>query len=411
MASPQRPGLGAFPEVGLAEARDKALEARKLVKSGVNPIAERKRREGRHTLQSVADEFYKEHSPAWKSEIYKRWWRVSLQTHAASILDKPIDEITADDVSAILQPIWLSKPQTATLLRARLEKVFDFAKARRYREGENPALKRGGGVAHLLPKQGKREARNHPAMPFAQVPDFVRQLRAMSTPWAAPLILQILTAASPSEALGARWEEFDLSARIWRIPDERMKAGKAHEVPLSSPAIDLLEELRASRPDGGKSGLLFPGKIDGKPLAQGAMRVFMARIGANGSPHGFRSSFRDFLGEMTEIPREIAELCLAHTVGNETERSYRRGTALERRRLAMQLWADHVEGRRATMFCHLRNRAAFPSSLAEQIAPEHTRTGPRPATLSAPRGSRVAFRLSPQTALFVASLHFGESAQ
>jgi integrase len=243
---PTEAGLGSFPEVGLAEARDKALEARKLVKSGVNPIAEKKRQEGHHTLQSVADEFYKEHSPAWKSEVYKRWWRVSLQTHAARIMEKPIDEVTSDDLSEVLQPIWLSKPQTASLLRARLEKMFDFAKARRYREGENPALKRGGGVAHLLPKQGRREARNHPAMPFAQVPDFVRKLRATSTPWARPLILQILTAVRPSEALGARWEEFDFSARIWRIPGPRMKAGKAHEVPLSSAAITLLEELRAS---------------------------------------------------------------------------------------------------------------------------------------------------------------------
>ncbi|CAJ0867555.1 hypothetical protein AMST5_01965 [freshwater sediment metagenome] len=342
---PTEAGLGAFPEIGLAEARDRALAARKLVKNGVNPIAERKRREGRDTLRTVADEFFKEHSLAWKSEVYRCWWRVSLQTHAEPILEKPIDEITAHDVSAILQPIWLSKPQTAALLRARLEKVFDFAKARRYREGENPALKRGGGIAHLLPKQAKREARNHPAMPFAEVPDFVRKLRGMATPWAAPLILQILTAVRPSEALGARWEEIDLTARIWRIPSARMKAGRSHEVPLSSEAVCLLEGLKGSRPDGAKSGLLFPGKIEGKPLAQGAMRVFMARIDANGSPHGFRSSFRDFLGEMTDIPREIAELCLAHTVGNQTERSYRRGTALERRRLAMELWADHVEGR------------------------------------------------------------------
>lgn len=267
----------------------------------------------------------------------------ALAVHASALTDMPVDEIRTEHVLAVLKPIWTTRHQTAKRVRGRIEKVLDAAKAKGLRHGENPAAWRGN-LDHLL-QTSKKTVRQHPAMPIDEMPAFIARLRSASSVAARCMEFAVLTAARSAEALGARWEEIDLAARVWIIPGDdpatgrRMKAGVEHRVPLSARAVAILEEMSAL-----KSGpFVFPGRKPGSPLSIDVFRALMRWLEIeNATPHGCRSTFRDWVGERTSFPPELAEHALAHRVGGAVERAYRRGTALDRRRKLMEAWAQFV---------------------------------------------------------------------
>jgi integrase len=264
---------------------------------------------------------------------------MTLRNYAAPLRDKPIDAVDTESVLSILQPLWQSVPETASRLRSRIEAVLDAAKAQGHRHGENPARWRGH-LDKLLPKRQKLSRGHHAALPYSQVPAFVASLCEREAVAALALEFTILTAARSGEVLGTHWPELDLEAKVWTIPAMRMKAGKEHRVPLSARAGTIIQRLAEVR----TSDFVFPGQRSGKPLSGMAMEMVLRRMKADVTVHGFRSSFRDWCGEETHFPREIAEAALAHSVGNEVEVAYRRGDALEKRRGLMEAWADFIEG-------------------------------------------------------------------
>ncbi|MFA7584925.1 MAG: integrase arm-type DNA-binding domain-containing protein [Novosphingobium sp.] len=330
-------GIGSYGTVSLAKAREKAIEARQLLHEGVDL----KRHWGKQnsgadrSFGAVAIEHIEAHEPSWKNAKHRQQWRNTLKTYASSIWEMPVDEVGVEEVLSILKPIWFAKSETAGRVRGRIESVLDAAKVRGLRSGENPAAWRGN-LALLLPSRKKGARRHHAAMPFIDVPDFMSKLRERPALAARALELTILTAARTSEVLHATWSEFDLEGRTWTIPAERMKAGREHRVPLSPAAIELLEDLKRA------DELVFPGQLRDKPLSNMSMEMCLRRMDmAHYTVHGFRSSFRDWVGEATDFPREVAEMALAHVVGSSTERAYRRGNAFEKRRELMTAWASY----------------------------------------------------------------------
>ena len=253
------------------------------------------------------------------------------------IWDKGIADVDVEDLLAILRPIWTSKPETARRVRGRIEAVLNAAKVRSMRQGENPAIWRGN-LELLLAKQRSGPKQHHSAMAFNQVPSFMEKLRERPAMAARALEFTILTAARTSEVLHAHWAEVDLDAALWTIPAQRMKAGKEHRVPLAAAALALLVGQERT------SELVFPSAEGNKSLSNMSMAMLLRRMEREETVHGFRSSFRDWCGEMTNYPREIAEQALAHTVGSEVERAYRRGDALEKRRELMEAWATFLGG-------------------------------------------------------------------
>lgn len=331
-------GLGSYPAVSLSQAREKSQEAATLRAQGIDPkLHWRSVSDDRDTtFRTVALDLIALREAGWKNEKHRAQWRSTLKTYAKPIWDKPVDAISVDDVLAILRPIWMTKADTASRVRGRIEAVLDAAKVRGLRSGENPAAWRGN-LALLLPKQRKGPKRHHPAMPYDEVPAFVARLRKLPGSSAKALELLILTAARTSEVLEASWAEFDLDQALWIVPAERMKAGKEHRVPLSERAVELLKSLNPGQ------GMVFPGSSPRKPMSNMAMAMLLRRLKCHDvTVHGFRSSFRDWAGETTSFPREIAEQALAHQVGSEVERAYRRGDALEQRREMMAAWAAYV---------------------------------------------------------------------
>jgi integrase len=252
-----------------------------------------------------------------------------------------VDEIDTTAVLEVLQPLWASVPETASRLRGRIETVLDAARARGLigQHEANPARWRGH-LDKLLPKRQKLTRGHHAAMPFAEVPDFMGRLRERDAVAARALEFTILTAARSGEVLGARWEEIDFERAVWTVPATRMKGGREHRVPLSSRALAILKRLDEAR----ISEFVFPGQRQGKPLSGMAMEMILRRMNADGvTVHGFRSSFRDWCGEVSTFPREVAEAALAHVAGDATERAYRRGDALDKRRTLMEAWAQFCE--------------------------------------------------------------------
>lgn len=333
-------GLGSASSVSLLEAREKAAEARRVLATGANPIEARRVGEARAdaTFGAFSDELIKKLSHGFRSEKHKEQWRATLRLHASSLRDKRLDEITTEDVLSVLSPIWQTKHESASRLRGRIERVLDAARARGLRTGENPARWRGH-LDNLLAGRRRIAQAHYAAMPYPDVPGFVEGLRARQGVAALALEFCILTAARSAEILGARWDEMDLVARTWTVPPHRMKAGREHRVPLSKRAMEILSEMEAIR----VGEYVFPGMVPGRPLSVNALKQVLGRSRAQGATvHGFRSSFRDWAGECTAFPREVAEAALAHTVGDETERAYRRGDALEKRRLLMDAWASFL---------------------------------------------------------------------
>lgn len=334
--------LGLYPAVTLERARELAEEQRKLHRSGANPVEVRRRAKEQApvpTFEALTAEFFAMKAPEWKSPIHARQWINSMAQHAGPINKMRVDEITVADVLKVLKPIWLTTPKAASRVRSRIELVIDYGRANGHFRGENPAAWRGN-LAYLLPNQRKKTDQDHyAAMDYSAVPAFVARLRDRPVMSMLALEFLILTASRASEVRCAEWDEFDLDAAVWTIPAKRMKAGKLHRVPLSPRAVEILKTMKDVR----VGNLVFTGRPGG-PLCASAMNTLLNRLNVDCTVHGFRSSFRDWCGDETSFPREIAEAALSHAVGNAVEASYRRSDALERRRQLMDMWASYCSG-------------------------------------------------------------------
>lgn len=336
-------GLGPILTTTLGEARQEADAARRAVAKGVNPIdARRLARVGGNTFGDVADDLIRSIQSEWKNEKHRHQWTQSLEVEAAALRPLDVDKITTDDVLDVLQPIWATKPETASRCRGRIERVLDAAKAKGLRTGDNPARWKGH-LAVLLPKRQKLTRGHHAAMPFGEIADFMKLLKSRPALAARALELTILTACRTSEVIGARVPEFDVAKELWIIPAERMKGKAEHRVPLNAVALALVKKLIAEDDESGpKSDYLFADGSGEKPISNMAMNMLLRRMDQRTcTVHGFRSTFRDWAGETTDHPREVIEAALAHVVGSEVERAYRRGDALEKRRLLLADWAAH----------------------------------------------------------------------
>jgi integrase len=345
-------GLGTAGPGGvtLGNVRLAAHAAREVVRAGGDPIAARDASSvtplAVPTFGEVADEFVAALSPQWRNEKHRAQWGMTLKTYAANLRPMPVDQIDTGIVLEALQAIWLEKPETASRLRGRIERVLDAAKARELRAGENPARWRGH-LDHLLPKRQKLTRGHHAALPFAKVPDFVADLRQRDAVAAHALEFLILTAGRSGEVIGAKWDEIDIQAKVWTVPATRMKGGREHRVPLSPRALKVLEAVKPLASTAAKNAPtnppIFPGQSRGAALSGMSLAMLLRRMKVSATVHGFRSSFRDWAGEASTFPREVAEAALAHTVGDATERAYRRGDALEKRRKLMEAWASYCE--------------------------------------------------------------------
>lgn len=350
-------GLGAAGAVSLAEARRLRDEARRVLASGENPIAARREamrtEAGKPTFGAAADALIASKESEWRNDKHRAQWRMTLETYAAPLRSVLVDEIDTEAVLAVLKPIWQEKPETASRLRGRIEAVLDAAKAQGHRTGENPAAWRGH-LSHLLPKRGILSRGHHAAMDYRDLPAFIGELRQRDAMAALALEFCILTATRSGETLGACWTEIDMAAKVWTVPAERMKAARAHRVPLSEPAMAILEKLTTAK----AGDLVFPGQREGKPLSGMAMEMVLRRMKRDAvTVHGFRSAFRDWTGNETNFPREVAEAALSHVVGDKAEQAYRRGDALEKRRALMAAWASHCAPQDAPNVVEMKKRA------------------------------------------------------
>lgn len=327
-------GLGAPPSVGLARARERAQQARDIIADGGDPISSKRARKTTPTFGEAADAFIEDRKTTVRSDkSIARWKRaIGEGGYADRLRGLRVDKIDTEDVLAVLRPLWESLPESAGTLRGYIEAVLNVAKVSGHRTGDNPAAWTGH-LALILPARQRLSRGHHAAMPFDQVPDHMAKLKSQAPLSARALEFTILTACRTSEVLKARWDEFDLERAVWTIPASRMKAAKEHRVPLSSTARQLLLDI------GPGDGFVFAGRSGDRPLSNMAMDMVLRRMEVDVTVHGFRSSFRDWAGEMTTTPREVAEAALAHTVGNSAEQAYRRGDALEKRRVLMETWA------------------------------------------------------------------------
>lgn len=340
-------GLGSFPAVTLAAAREKAREAREQVAGGVDPIRARLEAQSRLkakqitavTFAGAAQSFLDAKSDEWKSAKHRQQWENSLENYAMPVIGQMlVADVKQEHVLAILEPIWKTKTETASRVRGRLEQVLDWATVRGLRAGENPAQWRGR-LDHLLAKPSKIAKVEHfAALAGDQMHAFMVDLRGRHGNGARALELLVLTAVRSGEVRGAKWSEIDLDTAQWVIPAERMKAKVEHRVPLSKPALALLK--RQPREEG--TDLVFPG-TQGKPLSDMTLTNIMRRMDLDAVPHGFRSTFRDWVSESTSFPSDVAEMALAHTIANKTEAAYRRGDLFAKRALMMQAWAEFCQ--------------------------------------------------------------------
>lgn len=330
-------GLGSVITTTLAQARQKAADCRALLAQGLDPLEARKsgaeRRKNQRTFGECASQLIASKRASWRSHKYYEDWRTSLDRPCALINQLPVVAVDTAAVVQVLQPLWSTKRETATRLRGRIEATLDYAKAIGLRSGENPARWRGH-LDVILSKRTNLARAHHSAMAYPEVPQFVQGLRAQDTLTLKALEWLILTAARLSEATGATWDEIDCDAAIWTIPAQRMKAGREHRIPLSIAAMGILRDAAEFCTS---SQFIFPGRSRGRPLSGSGFRKVLP---PGVTIHGFRSAFRDWCGNETNYPRELAEQSLAHAVGNAAEQAYRRGDALEKRRGLMQAWAD-----------------------------------------------------------------------
>ena len=336
-------GIGSVRVLGLAEARAKAAECRRLIADGKDPIQERNKTRAeatltvaaRMTFDQCAATYIAAHRDGWRNAKHAEQWENTLRTHASPVIGSlSIREVTLPHILKILEPIWRDKTETATRIRGRLESVIDWATVRGFRSGDNPARWRGH-LDHLLPKPSKvTKVEHHPAVAFDQLPEFFARLGRQEGTGARALSFLILTAARSGEVRGATRAEIDFEAAVWTVPGERMKAGREHRVPLSPAALALI----AASKDANQEAFLFPAPRDGQ-LSDMTLSAVMRRMKVAAVPHGFRSSFRDWCSECTDFPREVAEMALAHVIGDKVEAAYRRGDLFDKRRRLMERWA------------------------------------------------------------------------
>jgi integrase len=335
-------GLGGYPTVSLAQAIEYAREALQAIRAGNDPAAERraKRVTVEWTFQKTAEAYIAAHRAGWKNEKHADQWGNTLQAYAYPVFGaKHVRDVSKADVLAAIEPIWSTKNETAVRVRSRIELVLNYAVQRELRpEGLNPARWRGN-LDAALPKASKvAKVEHHAALPIDDMHGFMQRLRQAEGMGARALEFAILTAARSGEVRGATWAEVDLQAGVWTIPAERMKGSRAHRVPLSDRALELLEAL--PRFEG--VDYLFPGAKD-KPLSDMTLTAALRRMKVDATAHGFRSTFRDWVAERTSTPNEVAEMALAHAVGDATEAAYRRGDLFEKRRELMTLWARFID--------------------------------------------------------------------
>ena len=345
--------FGPLLDVSLAAARELASSARSQIRKGVDPLdVKHGEREAvklaarlETTFAEYAEQYIKAHEAAWRAVNHRRNWRNSLRDHALpKIGQMRVSNIDTDAILCVLRPIWTTKHETARNVRQRIEVILAAAKIEGLRAGENPAQWRGH-LDHLLPRV-KRVKKHFAALPYEELPVFWESLNADTSDAAVLLRFAIATCARYSEAANADWSEIDIEKRLWTIPASRMKAGREHVVPLSDEAM---AALKASQT---KEGLMFPSPTRRKPISDVALaKVIKRHTGTLATTHGFRSTFRDWAGDCTDTPREVAEGCLAHAVGNAVEQAYRRGTALEKRRNLLDAWSAFLRPQRATLTC------------------------------------------------------------
>ena len=354
-------GLGTCAEISLASARQIAEECRKQLKQGIDPIEDRKKTALAQnggpnvvTFREAADRYITAHEPSWKNAKHRQQWRNTLSSYAIPIIGHlDVAAITTDDILRVLEPIWQAKPETAVRVRGRIENVLDWCRARKHRDGANPALWRGH-LKHLLPARKKKgTVRHHPAMPWRDIPAFMVTLRANSAISARTLEFTILTAARTSESILATHDEFDLDENIWHVPAKRMKASVDHRVPLAARARDIIAGL--PRIEG--LPYVFPGGPLDRPLSNMAMLELLRGLRPGLTVHGFRSTFRDWAAEETDFPSEVVEMALAHTIESQVERAYRRGDLFQKRRALMDAWAAYCSSTSAQSSAEMNDDA------------------------------------------------------
>lgn len=358
-------GLGGYPDVTLAKAREKAREARDDITKGIDPI--QARQEAKRSLEAArgaeirfvkaAAAFIDAKSPEWRNPKHTAQWTATLTTYAyPTIGDMQVRDVALPHIINILEPIWQSKTETATRLRGRLEAILDWATVRGYRTGDNPARWKGHLDKLLASPKKLAKVKHHRAVDVADIGQFMTDLRQRDGVAARALEFAILTAARSGEVRGMQWEELDRATKTWTVPAARMKAGKEHRVPLSDKAMAIIN----TRPTIEGNDFVFASPR-GNQLSDMSLTEVMRRMNIDAVPHGFRSTFRDWAAERTNYPREVAEMALAHTIENKVEAAYRRGDLFEKRRRMMEDWAahcDHAEGQGKVIPINKSNTAA-----------------------------------------------------
>ena len=338
-------GLGPLHAIGLAQARERAADARRLLLDGHDPIEARRASRGAARLDAAkamtfdqcAEAYIAAHRAGWRNPKHARQWTATLGAYASPVFGAlSVQAIDTALVMKVVEPIWATKPETAARLRGRIESVLDWARVRQYRDGENPARWRGH-LDHLLPAKTKvHKVRHHATLAYAELAAFMAALRAQDGVAARALEFVVLTAARSGEVLGARWSEIDINEKIWIVPAVRMKGGREHRVPLSDRALAILKDMKTL----GRDDFVFPGQRPRRPLGTNTLTVLLRKMGRGDlTVHGFRSSFRDWCAERTSFPSEVAEMSLAHAIGNKVEAAYRRSDLFEKRRRLMDEWA------------------------------------------------------------------------
>jgi integrase len=344
-------GLGAYPQVSLAAARLARDAVLAKLRDGIDPVEERRaqrlapklERARAMTFRQCADAYITAQEVGWKNAVHRYQWPQTLEAYAYPVFgDLPVAEVNTALVMKAVEPIWLTKTETASRVRGRIERVLDWAATAGYRPVDQPNPARWKGhLANLLPKRSKvAPVKNHEALPYAELPGFYTVLAEQTAVGALALRFLILTTARTSEVIGARWDEINLVEKLWVIPAERMKAGKEHRVPLSEPALDTLAVLKKLPP----SPFVFPANPR-RPVSNMIMLMTLRRVSrVNFTVHGFRSTFSDWVAEKTGFPSEVREMALAHKISNAVEAAYRRGDLFEKRRELMRQWAAYCTG-------------------------------------------------------------------
>jgi integrase len=340
-----RIGLGSAASIPLKLARQLAAQARQLRDTGIDPLAQKRKRRNDDlvaeakatTFKECAEKYIAAHEAGWRNAKHRQQWHNTLESYVYPVIgDLPVQNIDTPLVLKVLEPIWQDKTDTANRIRGRIEIILDWAKFREYRSGENPARWRGHLQLALAQPEKIAPHQHHAALPYPEIGSFMAELRGRDSTSARALEFLILTAARTGEVIGATWNEIDLTAKVWTVPANRMKGNREHRVPLSDRAIEIVHLMQSRR----ENDFVFAGRRNGG-LSNMSLLALLRNMGRALTAHGFRSSFRDWAAEQTNFPNEVCEMALAHAVGDKVEEAYRRGNLLEKRRRLMQAWSEY----------------------------------------------------------------------